>query len=87
MRSIDPISRVLTIVAWLFSGLACLLSAGMTLASQADESRADELQMLSRYEAALAEGDQTAAVRYVLDYAEETFGENDPATVKLTHRY
>jgi tetratricopeptide (TPR) repeat protein len=43
--------------------------------------------MLSKYETALANGDQTAAVKYVLDYTEKANGVNAPKTVRLTHRY
>ena len=43
--------------------------------------------MISNYDTALAEGDQTAALRYVLEYAEKAYGENAPETVRLTHRY
>ncbi len=43
--------------------------------------------MISGYETAMANGDQTAAVKYVLDYTEKAYGENAPETVRLTHRY
>jgi tetratricopeptide (TPR) repeat protein len=43
--------------------------------------------MVSSYETAIADGDETAAIKYVLDYAEKAYGENAPATVTLTHRY
>jgi len=46
-----------------------------------------EREMLSSYEAAMANEDQTAALMYVLDYTEKTYGENAPETVRLTHRY
>lgn len=87
MRSHRSISHAATTVLGVLTGLVCLSVAAVAQAPQADESRAEELQMLSRYEAALAEGDQATAVKHVLDYAEKTFGKNDPATAKLTHRY
>ena len=68
-------------------GLTCLLASTITQASQADVSEADEARMMSSYDAAMADGDETAAVKYVLDFAEKTHGENAPKTVDLTHRY
>jgi len=87
MSSIYPISRLSTIVAGISIGLSCLFASSITQVSQADVSKADELKMLSSYETAMADGEQTAAVKYVLDYAEKAYGENAPATVTLTHRY
>ena len=60
------------------------ISAG---ASQTGASEMDEATMLSNYEAALARDDKTTAVRHVLEFSEKARGENDPVTVKLTHRY
>ena len=68
-------------------GLVCLLASGPSHASQASVSDADELQMASSYEAAMADGEQTAAIKIFLDYAERAYGENAPATIVLTHRY
>ncbi len=65
----------------------CLLVSVITQASQADTSNATERKMISGYETAMANGDQTAAVKYVLDYTEKAYGENAPETVRLTHRY
>jgi len=67
--------------------LCCLFFSSFDLAADKPVTEADKRKMLARYEAALAEGKQIAAVEYVLDYSEKAFGENDPATVKLTHRY
>jgi len=67
--------------------LGCLFLAGVTAASQTDVSKKDEATMLANYEAALADGDETTAVRYVLEFSEKALGENDPTTAKLTHRY
>jgi len=50
-------------------------------------SKADERKMLSNYESAMKDGQQTAALKHVLDHAEKTYGENAPATVTFTHRY
>ncbi len=84
---IYPIRRLSTILAGISLGLSCLLASSITQTSQADVSEAEELKILSSYESAMADGDQTAAVKYVLDHAEKAYGENAPATVKLTHRY
>ncbi len=67
--------------------LSCLLASNITQASQADVAKADEARMMSSYESATADGDETAATKYVMDYAEKAYGENAPATVTLTHRY
>lgn len=67
--------------------LFCLLVSVITQASQADTSNAAERKMMSNYETAMANGDQTAAVKYVLDYTEKAYGENASETVRLTHRY
>jgi hypothetical protein len=43
--------------------------------------------MLSNYKAALEAGNKTAAIKYALDFTEDTRGSNDPATVKLMQQY
>lgn len=58
-----------------------VLAAGDTV------TEADKLKMLSKYETAMAKGKHADAVEYLLDYTEKAFGENDPATIKLTRRY
>jgi len=68
-------------------GLTCLLASTIAQSAQADVSEADEARMMSSYDSAMADGDETAAVKYVLDFAEITHGENAPKTVDLTHRY
>ena len=57
------------------------------LSVQAGAPQADESKMVSRFEAAMAEGDQTAALKHVLDYSEQAYGEDAPETIKLMHRY
>ena len=64
--------------------LCCLLAANVALAAVTE---AEKRKMLSKYETAMAQGKQADAVEYLLDYTEKAFGENDPTTVKLTHRY
>ena len=68
-------------------GLTCLFASTITQASQADVLEANEASMVSSYDAAIADGDETAAVKHVLDFAEKTHGENALRTVDLTHRY
>jgi tetratricopeptide (TPR) repeat protein len=68
-------------------GLCCLFASNIALASQADVSKSAEREMMSNYETAMARGNQTVALKYVLDYTEKAYGENAPETVKLTHRY
>jgi tetratricopeptide (TPR) repeat protein len=72
--------------AWV-AGLCCLGVSAPAGALQGEASRAEKLDLLSRYEQAIAEGDQVAAIGHVLEFSEATFGEHDPATVRLTHRY
>lgn len=43
--------------------------------------------MVLRFEAAMAEEDQTTALKHVLDYAKQAYGEDAPVTIKLMHRY
>jgi len=87
MNSIYPISRISAMMVGISITLSCLLVSSTAHASQADVPKADEAKMLSSFDAAMADDDETAAVKYVLDFTEKTQGENAPATVKLTHRY
>jgi len=67
--------------------LCCLLVAGIVLPSQLAASQADDDRMVSRFETAMAAGDGSTALRHVLDYAEQAYGEDAPVTIKLMHRY
>ena len=67
--------------------LSCLFFSVTTQASLDDVSNSAEQQMMSNYDAAMANGDNTAAVKYVLEYAEQVYGENAPETVRLISRY
>ncbi len=70
-------------MAWLVTGLAAVLATGTAGASQPETPP----EVMSRYEALMAEGEPTAAVKFLLDHAEEAYGENAPRTVRLTHGY
>jgi len=72
---------------WVLIAISCLTTPAIVPASEDGTSSAAEQAMMSNYEAAVAKGDQTAAIWYVLDYAEEAYGENAPETVNLTHRH
>ena len=87
MSSAYQISRLSTTFFAISIGLIFLFTLSTTHASQADADKAEKLAVLSNYDAAIAAGDQAAAVKYLLDYTEKTEGENAPATVKLMHRY
>lgn len=87
MTSADPIGPSSKSFWRVTIGLFCLVVLNIALASRDDVSRADETGMIAKYEAAKADGDEAAAVRHVLDYSKEAFGENDPATIKLMHHY
>jgi tetratricopeptide (TPR) repeat protein len=87
ISSLYPISRLSAMLAGLSIALAFLFASGTTQASQDDMSKAAERKMLSNYDMAMADGDRTAAVKYVLDFTEKAYGESAPETVRLTHRY
>jgi tetratricopeptide (TPR) repeat protein len=87
MTSHDSVSRLSAVMLTALIGLFCLFAFGMVQASPGNMSEADEARMMSLYQAAMAEGRETAAVKIVLDFTEKDSGEYDPATVKLTHRY
>ncbi len=81
------IGRVSMIAVGVLIGLSYFSAANSTEASQTDVPEMDEATMLSNYEAALADGDETTAVKHVLEFSEKSLGENDPTTANLTHRY
>ena len=83
MISIDRLSVFLPVA---LTSLILLQSTNAQ-ATPTDVSKEDEARMLSSYEAAMANGDEIAAVKYVLEFAEKAKGENAPDTVKLTYRY
>jgi tetratricopeptide (TPR) repeat protein len=56
-------------------------------ATQDVVSRVDEDRMVANYEAAMARGEQTAALKSVLDYSEDVYGVNAPQTIRVMHRY
>jgi tetratricopeptide (TPR) repeat protein len=87
MNNIYSISRLSTMVVRVSIVLSCFLASSIAQVSMADVSEADEREMMSNYEAAMADGDETAALKYVLDFTEKAHGENAPETVKLMHRY
>jgi tetratricopeptide (TPR) repeat protein len=87
LGSTFPNSSLLITRLGLLLGLILLLVTATVIPSQANASQADDHKMIARYETAMAEGDQTAALRYGLDYSERTYGENAPVTIKLMHRY
>jgi tetratricopeptide (TPR) repeat protein len=86
--SINKLVRLLSLPWVAVSiGLSCLPSSNIAQAAQDDLPSTADHKMLSGYKAAMADGDQAAALEFVLEYAEKTYGENAPETVKLTHRY
>jgi hypothetical protein len=87
MDNKDSIGQVSILVVRILICLGYFALANVTAASQSDVSETDEARMLFNYEAALASGDETAAVKHVLDVSEKTNGENDSGTVNLTHKY
>ena len=86
MNRVISIDRPSAFLALALTSLILLASA-ITRAAPTDVSEDDEARMLSSYEAAMAVGDEAAAVKHVLDFSEKAKGENAPETVKLTHRY
>ncbi len=83
-RSIRRLSAVVVAVSIMVCSLLVAYSAH---AAREGVTEADKRRLLADYEAAKASGDEVAAVRHVLDYAEADFGENAPQTIKLMHRY
>lgn len=70
----------------LLLGLFLLSVTATAMPLQANASQADN-EMIARYETAMAKGDQTTALRHVLDYSQRVYGEYAPVTIKLMHRY
>ena len=87
LLGIYPIDQPRKTRLWLLAALSCLLLAGIALPSLAGATQADEDRMVSRFEAAMAKGDQTTALRHVLDYSERTYGEYAPVTIRVMHRF
>ena len=71
------------LILWLAIGLASV----PVFAQDNDGQNTAEAEALNNYHAAKAAGRHAEATKYVLDYMEETKGENDPLTVDLTHTY
>lgn len=80
-------SQLSAMIVGLTIALSCLSISGVAQATQDDASAVKERQMLAKYEAAMAQGDKAKAIKYVLDYSEDAYGESSPVTVKLAHRY
>lgn len=78
-------SNLSPLVVGLAIGLA-LLSVPVFAQSNDVPSAAETIAM-NKSEAAKAAGRHAEATRHILDYVEETEGENAPLTVTLTHRY
>lgn len=79
-RNMERMSRLLTVLFFLFATASALAALdAVPLVS--------ETEMLSLYEAEMAAGNQPAALKIILEYSEQTNGENAPETVRLTHRY
>jgi tetratricopeptide (TPR) repeat protein len=87
MRSTYPVGHFSKVLVVVVTGLACVFVVGTGRASQAEVSEADEATVMANYRAAMASGNETAAVKYLLGFTAETRGENAPATAKLTYRY
>ena len=79
-------NRLSTLCTGVLIILCCLLTADAAL-SQDGASQADEKRMVSRFETAKADEDQTTALKKVLEYAKHAYGEDAPDTIKLMHRY
>jgi hypothetical protein len=68
-------------------GLAALPVPASAQSNAIGGQSAAEIEALKNYETANAAGRHAEATKYVLDYMEQTEGENAPLTVSLTHRY
>jgi hypothetical protein len=67
--------------------LPAILAGVMFIISGATLAATSEREMLAAYNAAMAAGERTAALKYALDFTEQTRGPNDPATIKLMQQY
>jgi hypothetical protein len=67
--------------------LAMGLASVPAAAKSNDGQSAAETQALKNYRFATAAGRHAEATKYVLDYMEQSEGENAPLTVALTQRY
>jgi len=75
-RNIERMSRILTLLFFLFATALALAAPDVS-----------KTEVLSLFEAEMAAGNQTAALKIILEYSEQANGDNAPETVKLTHRY
>jgi len=87
MRRNYPVTHLSAILAMVIAGLVWVFAADTAQALQAEVSEADEATVMANYRAAMANGEESVALKYLLDFTEKTKGENAPATVKLMHRY
>jgi len=76
------LTAALSYVCFLAMGLVVSLAPISVSAQDITEAEA-----LRNYEAAEAAGNHAAATKFILDYMEQTEGENAPLTVSLTQRY
>lgn len=79
-RNMKRMSRLLIALFFLFA-------TAPALAAPDAVPLVSETEMLSLYESEMAAGNQTAALKIILEFSEQTNGENAPETVRLTHRY
>jgi hypothetical protein len=75
-----------TVFIW--AGCVLLVtSATATIFAQDNPERLSDSEAMALYEAAMARGDETAALRHMLDFTVQEHGENSPQAVQLTRRY
>jgi hypothetical protein len=89
MTVIDQYGRttLAPLIVGLAFGLATLHVPASAQSNAIEGQSAAETEALKNYESAKAAGRHAEATKYVLDYMEQTEGENAPLTVSLTHRY
>ncbi len=80
-------TKLSPLIVGLAFGLVSLSVPVYAQSNANDGQSAAESEALKNYEAAEAAGRHAEATKYILDYMEQTEGENAPLTVSLTHRY
>ncbi len=80
-------TKLSPVIVGLAIGLAFLSVPVYGQSNANDSPSAAETEALRNFEIAKAAGRHAEATQYILEYMEETDGENAPLTVTLTHRY
>lgn len=67
--------------------LTWVFPSTIVLGIEIDKAETAKIAVLKKYEAAKANGEDTKAVKILLDYTEKNQGKNSPLTIKLLNKY